>query len=62
MLTVFMIVVLGLLAGDKMEYLRFVSAEGAALAIWVVGGVGFILKLIFWRLEKRRAATDPEQA
>jgi len=62
MLTVFMLVILGLLASDKMEYLQFISAERAALAIWVVGGVGFIIKLIFWRLEKRRSASDPGQA
>ncbi len=62
MLTVFMLVILGLLASDKMEYLQFISAERAALAIWVVGGVGFVIKLVFWRLEKRRAASDPGQA
>lgn len=62
MLTVFMLVVLGLLASDKMEYLQFISAERAALAIWVVGGVGFVIKLVLWRMEKRRAANDPGQA
>ena len=62
MLTVFMMVLLGLLAADKIQYLQLITAERAALAIWVVGGVGFVVKLILWRLERRRNATDPEQA
>jgi len=62
MLMVFMIVVLGLLASDKMQYLQVFTAERAALAIWVVGSVGFVIKFVFWRLEKRRASSDPEQA
>ncbi|NBQ83937.1 MAG: hypothetical protein EBU10_06900 [Alphaproteobacteria bacterium] len=62
MLTVFMVVLLGLLANDKMEYLQFITAERAAMAIWGVGIIGFIVKFIFWRLDQRRAASDPEQA
>lgn len=50
-----------LLANDKMEYLQFITAERAAMAIWVVGIIGFIVKFIFWRLDQRRAASDPEQ-
>ncbi|XDZ64963.1 hypothetical protein AB8880_08495 [Alphaproteobacteria bacterium LSUCC0684] len=62
MLTVFMMVILGLLATDKMQYLQFITAEGAALAIWVVGGAGFAVKLFLWRRERRQASSDHEQA
>jgi len=62
MLTVFMMVILGLLATDKMQYLQFITAEGAALAIWVIGGAGFIVKLFLWRRERRHASSDHEQA
>jgi len=59
---VLMLVMLALLAGDRMEYLRFLTAENIAGAIWVVGITGFVVKFILWRLEAKRQRSDPEQA
>ncbi len=57
-----MVVLMALIAGDKMHFLNFLSAERIAAAIWIVGGTGFFVKLLFWWLQKRRAVNDPEQA
>ena len=46
---VFMLVLLALVAGDKLAYLNFLDAEFFAALIMVVGVVGFIVKLVYWR-------------
>jgi len=56
-----MLVLIGLIAGDKIQFLNFLTAESIAAAIWIVGGIGFLVKLVFWRIQKRRDANDPEQ-
>ena len=45
---VIMLVLLALIAGDKLTYLNFLNAEFFATVIMLVGGVGFIVKLIYW--------------
>ncbi|MDA0308244.1 MAG: hypothetical protein O2832_05905 [Proteobacteria bacterium] len=57
-----MLVLIGLIAGDKFQFLNFLTAEYIAAAIWIVGGLGFLVKLLFWWIQKRRAVNDPEQA
>lgn len=47
-LFVFMLVLLALVAGDKLAYLNFLNAEFFAALIMFVGCVGFIVKLIYW--------------
>jgi beta-lactamase regulating signal transducer with metallopeptidase domain len=61
-MVVAMLVLIGLIAGDKIQFLNFLTAESIAAAIWIVGGIGFLVKLVFWRIQKRRDANDPEQA
>ena len=46
---VFMLVLLALVAGDKLAYLNFLDAEFFAALIMVVGVIGFIVKLVYWR-------------
>ena len=46
---VFMLVLLAFVAGDKLAYLNFLDAEFFAALIMVVGVVGFIVKLVYWR-------------
>ena len=46
---VFMLVLLAVVAGDKLAYLNFLNAEFFAALIMVVGCVGFIVKLVYWR-------------
>ena len=46
---VFMLVLLAVVAGDKLAYLNFLDAEFFATMFMVVGVVGFIVKLIYWK-------------
>ena len=46
---VIMLVLLALVAGDKLAYLNFLDAEFFAALIMIVGGVGFIVKLVYWK-------------
>ena len=45
---VIMLVLLALVAGDNLAYLNFFDAEFFAALIMIVGGVGFIVKLVYW--------------
>ena len=44
-----MLVLLALIAGDKLAYLNFLKAEYFAALVVVIGGVGFIVKLVYWK-------------
>lgn len=56
---VFMLVLLALVAGDKLTYLNFLDAKFFAALIMIVGGVGFIFKLVYWKfLSQADAKTD----
>ena len=44
-----MLVLLALVAGDKLAYLNFLDAEFFAALIIIVGGFGFIFKLVHWK-------------
>ena len=56
---VIMLVLLALVAGDKLAYLNFLDAKFFAALIMAVGGVGFILKLLYWKLfSQTDAKTD----
>ena len=40
-----------------------VTAEGVAAAIWIAGGLLFLIKISFWLLDKSKDNTNgPEQA
>ena len=47
---VIMLVLLALVAGDKLTYLQFLDAEFFAALIMIVGIIGFIGKLVHWKL------------
>ena len=53
---VIMLVLLALVAGDKLAYLNFLDAKFFAALIMVVGGVGFIFKLLYWKLSSQTGA------
>ena len=56
---VVMLVLLALVAGDKLAYLNFLDAKFFAALIMVVGVVGFIFKLLYWKLfSQTDAKTD----
>ena len=62
--------IFALVAGDRLHVLQAVTPMRAAIAIWVVGITGFIIKLIFWRIQRAdtvaqtdaKTSDDPEQA
>ena len=47
---VIMLVLLALVAGDKLAYFQFLDAELFATLIMIVGIIGFIGKLVHWKL------------
>ncbi|MDB3892131.1 hypothetical protein N9368_03365 [Alphaproteobacteria bacterium] len=46
-------VLFGMTAGENVHYLKMVTAERAAAAIWIGGGILFVIKLTAWQFEKR---------
>ena len=50
---VMMLVLLALVAGDKLAYLSFLNAEFFAAIVMVVGCTGFIVKLVYWKFFRR---------
>lgn len=48
-LFVIMLVLLALVAGDKLTYFNFLNAEFFAALIIVFGGIGFVIKLLHWK-------------
>lgn len=57
-----LIVITGLVGGEYLHYLNFISAEGAAAAIWIFGGLLFIIKILLWYVDKsKNNISDPEQ-
>ena len=51
-LLVLMLVLLAVVTGDKLAYLNFLDAEFFAALIMVVGIIGFIVKLVFWKFSR----------
>ena len=57
------IVISGLVGRDNLNFLSMVTAEGIASAIWIAGGLLFLIKFSFWLLDKSKDnANGPEQA
>jgi hypothetical protein len=48
-----MIVLLALVAGDKLTYLKFLNANFFAALIIVGGSIGFAIKLVRWKISSR---------
>ena len=60
MAAAFMLVVLGLVATDRLHYLKAVTTEHIAAAMMAGGVVIFIVKFIFWQREKK-TGQSPEK-
>ena len=62
--------IFALVAGDRLHVLQAVTPMRAAISIWVIGITGFIIKVIFWRIQRAdtpaqtdtKTNDDPEQA
>ena len=46
---VIMLVLLALVAGDKLAYLNFLDAKFFAALIMIIGSVGFTVKFVYWK-------------
>ena len=55
------LVIIGLLAKDKMYHLSFLTTWNVAIAIMLFGSISFIIKIIFWKLETKNKTNDPLQ-
>ena len=56
------IVILGLVGGDNLRFLSMVTTQGIAAAIWIFGGLLFLIKFSLWSLDKsRNKSNGPEQ-
>ena len=53
------LVIIGLLAKDKMHHLSFLTTWNVAIAIMVFGSVSFVIKFVFWKLEGKNKVNDP---
>ena len=60
-LAMLILVIIGLLAKDKMHHLSFLTTWNVAIAIMLFGSVSFIIKIIFWKLESKNKTSDPLQ-
>ena len=47
-----MLAIFALVGDDKLHYLQAVTPMRAAMAIWIVGIAGFVVKLALWRLDQ----------
>ena len=62
-LVAFGIALFTLIADGERHYLGSATPMHAAMAIMVVGVIGFVVKLVFWKLESSAdASSGPEQA
>ena len=53
-----MILVLGLLASEKMHYLTFITTELIAILIFILGSLVFLFKLWIWLKERKPKNPD----
>ena len=54
LLSVFLLIILAFIQHDKLHYLKFITPENVATLILVAGIVGFLGKVIFYYLDKRK--------
>ena len=53
-----MILILGLLASEKMHYLTFITTELIAILIFILGSLVFLFKLWIWLKERKPKNPD----
>ena len=53
------LVIIGLLAKDKMHHLSFLTTWNVAISIMLFGSVSFVIKFVFWKLEGKNKVNDP---
>ena len=56
-----LLLIVGILAKDQMHHLSFLTTWKVAIIIMVFGSVSFLIKFIFWKLEKKNNSIDLSQ-
>ena len=56
-----MLLIVAILAKDQMYHLSFLTTWNVAIAIMVFGSVSFLIKFLFWKLEKKNNPNDLSQ-
>ena len=60
-ITMLLLLIVAILAKDKMHHLSFLTTWKVAIAIMVFGSISFLVKFLFWKLEKKNNTNDPSQ-
>ena len=60
-LAMLVLVIVGLLAREQMNYLSFITTWNVAISIMIFGVLSFIIKFILWKLEEKKNSNDPLQ-
>jgi hypothetical protein len=50
--------IFAIVVDESARFLQMVTPERAAAAIWIGGGAMFLIKLVAWRLQIRKANAD----
>jgi len=56
-----MLLIVAILGKDQMYHLSFLTTWNVAIAIMVFGSVSFLIKFLFWKLEKKNNPNDLSQ-
>ena len=56
-----MLLIVAILAKDQMYHLSFLTTWNVAIAIMAFGSVSFLIKFLFWKLEKKNNPNDLSQ-
>ena len=56
-----LLLIVAILAKDQMYHLSFLTTWNVAIAIVVFGSISFLIKFLFWKLEKKNNSNDLSQ-
>ena len=57
-----LLLIVAILAKDQMYHLSFLTTWNVAIAIVVFGSISFLIKFLFWKLEKKNNSNDLSQS
>ena len=60
-IAILLLLIVAILAKDQMYHLSFLTTWNVAIAIVVFGSISFLIKFLFWKLEKKNNSNDLSQ-
>ena len=60
-IAILLLLIVAILAKDQMHHLSFLTTWKVAIAIMVFGSISFLIKFLFWKLEKKNNSNDLSQ-